>query len=102
MYEEPYDYGFDLPDIRYRFIALDGLEVTVRIIRHWFLDEDGDSDWYPTFQIRHGNDIIDLPRMVNEWKASEIAELMFGIDEEETELVREMEADMAFERAAGC
>ena len=100
--EDGYDCGFDLPDTRVRFISKDGKEVNIVIVRNWFTDEDGETDWYPTFTIKCDRFVTHLPKGVDEWKAEEIALLMYGIDEQETIYLHEQDAEMRWEREAGC
>ena len=102
MYDdEPYDYGFDLPDKRYKFTDIFGVEVFIKINRHYFGWGD-EMDWYPTFDIIYGDNITSLPKGIDQSKAIDIAHIMYKEDEEETAERDAYEAECERERRMGC
>jgi hypothetical protein len=71
MYEEdydgePHDYGFDLPDTRYEFIAKDGGNISISIVRHWCQSDDGGSpDFRVSWDIHYHNPLNNETSHIN-------------------------------------
>ncbi len=102
-----HDEGFDLPDIRHTFLTEDG-EVTVRIVRHWYMNDD---EYEPDFKVswdihydrfeRGGTEITNLPIGTYEEQAVEIAHVLYKEDEEATKDNNETNAMYEAERRMG-
>jgi len=102
MYDEDSkDLGFELPDTRHTFIDTEGKEVKVVIVRHWTRDEEGDDDWYPTFNIVRGRVITELPVGVDQVGAENIAHIMYKEDETATDDYNQVLAEEEYERRMG-
>jgi hypothetical protein len=97
-----HDYGFDLPDIRHRFICKDEDEVKVIIVRHWYLDDDsGEINFKVSFDIVKGKIVTSLPIGVDESIAVDISHKLYVEDEESTKEIREIDAMYEAERRVG-
>ena len=107
--EEPYDYGFDLPDTRHEFITKDGGNVCVNIVRNWYIDEDEDREaqFKVSWDIHYSNPDtrvskeINLPIGSTEDQAITIAHTLWEEDEEGTRGIQEMRAEEEAERRMG-
>lgn len=103
-----YDHGFDLPDVRDEFVTTDGSTVRIKILRHWYENEDTEEmDFKVSFQIIHINyddvrHITELPMGTDESTASEIARMLFAEDEEGSKEIANLRAEEAAERRMGC
>ena len=101
-----YDYGFDLPDIRYSFYSMGEL-VKVNVVRHWYSPDDYDDDepgFKCSFDIVRDNQVAHLPIGCDESKAIDIAHQLYEQTEEDVEDSNshwETEAIYAAERRMG-
>jgi hypothetical protein len=91
--DEPYDYGFDLPDRRDEYIDQTDESITITIVRHWESDDGGERVSFKcSFNITRANETTYLPIGIDESKAREIARLMYPEDEVASQDVYETRA----------
>jgi hypothetical protein len=101
-YDEIHDCGFEMSDVRHRFICKDGEKVEVIIIRHWYYSfEFCDANFKASFDIVKGSLVTSLPVGVNQDKAVDIAHELYEEDEESTKEIREIDAMYEAERRFG-
>jgi len=97
----PYDYGFELPDLRHGFYDKAGEFVGVRIVRHWYETEDDDVDFKVSFNVVKAHQVTELPIGTKEEQAVTIAHELYEEDREATDSYNETEAMYAAERRMG-
>jgi hypothetical protein len=106
-YDEPHDYGFNLPDTRHEFITKDGGNVSIRINRHWYTTEDDETGFKVSWDIHYHNPNTNeskevyLPIGSTEDQAVNIAHTLWEEDTEASDDIREMRAEEEAERRMG-
>lgn len=96
-----HDWGFDLPDRRHGFYTAEDEFVSVNIVRHWYQDEDDETNFKVSFDIVKGNEVTHLPIGTREGQAIDIAHQLYEEDKEATDSYNETEAIYAAERRMG-
>lgn len=100
-HEHNYDCGFEESDTMFLFVSEDDKKIQLRKNRHWF-DVEGEMDFDISYSIVvDGNVFITFPKEVSRSTAVEFASQHFGIDEESTEELQSMYAEMEAERNRG-
>ena len=102
--DEVHDFGFELPDMRHHFICIDGDEVKVIVVRHWFVndeDESSEPNFKVSFDIIKGKSVTSLPIGTNESRAIDVAHQLYDEDFEATTAIKEVDAMYEAERRAG-
>lgn len=99
------DYGFELPDLRHRYVDTDDEIVKIIIKRDWFTrpdDFDDTPDYKCYFLIDRLGVVTRLPYTVDESTAIDIAYKMYPIDEAESRELWDYDALSAAEIRFGC
>jgi len=76
--EMPYDHGFDLPDVRERYVLKNGRIVTIEIVRDWYHDENEVLDFHVQWAIKENGSQEYLLREDDQDKARRIMKAMYS------------------------